>query len=50
MGASEMEIGIVGAGIVGLACAITLSNAGYKVRVLARDVPGDNNLNWASPW
>jgi D-amino-acid oxidase len=42
-------IGIVGAGITGLACAYVLSEK-YNVVVIARDLPGDMGLGWASPW
>ena len=43
------SIGIIGAGITGLAAAyILLSN--HKVTIIARDLPGDLGLNWASPW
>ncbi|KAJ5583479.1 hypothetical protein N7535_002099 [Penicillium sp. DV-2018c] len=45
-----MEIAIVGSGIIGLMSALTLTNAGYKVTIIARDLPGDENQNWASPW
>lgn len=44
------DIGVVGAGIIGLSCALRLSEAGYKVSVLARDLPGDDTTTWASPW
>jgi glycine/D-amino acid oxidase-like deaminating enzyme len=42
-------IGIIGAGITGLATAYVLS-ANHKVTIIARDLPGDLGLNWASPW
>ena len=40
---------IVGAGIIGLAAALVLS-ANHKVAIVARDLPGDLGLDWASPW
>lgn len=46
----ENHIGIVGAGVIGLTSALVLSEAGYKVSILARELPGDESKNWASPW
>lgn len=43
------SIGILGAGITGLATAYVLSSQ-YKVTIVARDLPGDLGLDWASPW
>ncbi|ETS76559.1 hypothetical protein PFICI_11946 [Pestalotiopsis fici W106-1] len=45
-----MRVGILGAGIVGLACALKFVDAGYSVIVVARDLPGDASQDWASPW
>jgi glycine/D-amino acid oxidase-like deaminating enzyme len=45
----EEPIGIIGAGITGLATAYVLSS-NHKVTIIARDLPGDLGLNWASPW
>ncbi|CAI7655244.1 unnamed protein product [Penicillium manginii] len=45
-----MEVGIIGSGIIGLLSALTLTDAGYKVTVVARDLPGDETQDWASPW
>ncbi|KAI0168286.1 putative D-amino acid oxidase [Pestalotiopsis sp. NC0098] len=44
------RIGILGAGIVGLSCALRLVDAGYNVTIVARDLPGDASQDWASPW
>ncbi|GAA5875455.1 hypothetical protein JCM16303_000632 [Sporobolomyces ruberrimus] len=42
---------VVGAGVIGLSTAIKLQDAGYRVSVVARDLPGDRKgINWASPW
>jgi hypothetical protein len=43
------RIGIIGAGITGLASAWVLSSK-YHVTIVARDMPGDLGLDWASPW
>jgi len=43
------SVGILGAGITGLATAYVLSSK-YKVTIVARDLPGDLGLDWASPW
>jgi hypothetical protein len=43
------SIGILGAGITSLATAYVLSSK-YKVTIVARDLPGDLGLDWASPW
>lgn len=42
-------VGILGAGITGLATAYVLSSD-YKVTIVARNLPGDLGLDWASPW
>ncbi|OAA59024.1 NAD(P)-binding domain protein [Niveomyces insectorum RCEF 264] len=44
------EVGIVGAGIIGLTSALALSRAGYRVGIVARNLPGDLSTEWASPW
>lgn len=44
------DVGIVGGGVVGLACALLLVEAGYTVTVVARELPGDMTTNWSSPW
>ncbi|KAL3420873.1 putative FAD dependent oxidoreductase [Phlyctema vagabunda] len=43
------SIGIIGAGITGLACASVLCSK-YDVTIVARDLPGDLGTDWASPW
>ena len=44
------DVGIVGAGIIGLTTASALVEAGYRVAVIARDLPGDMTTQWSSPW
>jgi glycine/D-amino acid oxidase-like deaminating enzyme len=43
------SIGILGAGITGLATAYVLASK-HNVTIVARDLPGDLGLGWASPW
>ncbi|PYH95474.1 nucleotide-binding domain-containing protein [Aspergillus ellipticus CBS 707.79] len=38
------------AGVIGLSSAIQLSRQGYRVTVLARELPGDFDIDYASPW
>lgn len=45
-----VEVGIIGSGVIGLLSALTLTDAGYKVTIVARDLPGDETQDWASPW
>lgn len=44
-----MDVIIIGSGIIGLFSILVLTDAGYKVTIVARDIPGDENQNWASP-
>ncbi|OOQ84040.1 FAD dependent oxidoreductase superfamily [Penicillium brasilianum] len=44
------QVIIVGAGVLGLSCAVQLSRSGYTVTVIARDLPGDSHIDYASPW
>lgn len=44
------EITVVGGGIIGLASALLLAEEGLKVSLLARDLPGDGGVGWASPY
>ncbi|KAI3581770.1 putative FAD dependent oxidoreductase [Fusarium oxysporum f. sp. albedinis] len=45
-----MNIGIIGSGVIGLSISLVLAEAGYHVKVIARELPGDSSLLWASPW
>lgn len=45
-----MDVAIISSGIIGLMSALTLTDAGFNVIIVARDIPGDDNKNWASPW
>ncbi|EME45255.1 hypothetical protein DOTSEDRAFT_52578 [Dothistroma septosporum NZE10] len=41
---------ILGAGVIGLTNAVFLSEAGYRVTVIAAHVPGDSSIEYTSPW
>ncbi|GAB1311022.1 D-amino-acid oxidase [Madurella fahalii] len=48
---------VIGAGVIGLSCAILLQEAGYTVTIVARDFPGPfetmdpvAQINYTSPW
>lgn len=38
------------AGVVGLQTAITLLEEGYKVSIIAKHWPGDESVEYTSPW
>lgn len=38
------------AGVVGLQTALSLVEAGYAVKVIAKDVPGDTDKHYSSTW
>jgi glycine/D-amino acid oxidase-like deaminating enzyme len=44
------HVAIVGAGVVGLSIALFLSDIGYNVDIVARNLPGDKSTEWSSPW
>ncbi len=42
---------VVGAGLSGMTCAVTLAEAGFEVQVMARDLPGESASSIAvTPW
>ncbi|PYH84681.1 FAD dependent oxidoreductase [Aspergillus uvarum CBS 121591] len=41
---------IVGAGVIGLSCAIRLAQSGHRVTIISRELPGDFHIDYASPW
>ncbi|KAK5998858.1 D-amino-acid oxidase [Cladobotryum mycophilum] len=43
------HIVVIGAGVLGLTCALQLSKQGHHVTVLARELPGDWTVDYASP-
>ncbi|KAK4695924.1 D-amino-acid oxidase, partial [Lecanoromycetidae sp. Uapishka_2] len=48
---AESHIVVVGAGVAGLTSALLLSrNANYKITVAAKHMPGDYDIEYASPW
>lgn len=36
--------------MLGLTAAYRLSKGGYKITIIAQDLPGDSSINYASPW
>ena len=46
----DEHVVVVGAGIIGLASSLLLAEDGFKVTVVARELPGDGGTRWASPW
>ncbi|GAA6012521.1 hypothetical protein JCM10207_009028 [Rhodosporidiobolus poonsookiae] len=49
--AMDKTVVVLGAGVIGLTCALTLAKKGYRVHVVARDLPEDTtSQNFASPW
>ncbi|KAK4052589.1 hypothetical protein OIO90_004217 [Microbotryomycetes sp. JL221] len=45
------QVVCVGAGVIGLTCSLALARKGYKVRIVARDLPQDKDSQaFASPW
>lgn len=51
---TSMDVTIVGAGIVGVCCALSLQERGYKVHLIDQGAPGDGatygNAGVISPW
>ncbi|KAM3416138.1 hypothetical protein BST61_g7746 [Cercospora zeina] len=50
MASQQSHILIIGAGVIGLSNAVFLSEDGYKVTVIAAHVPGDESVEYTSPW
>ncbi|KAK0630095.1 hypothetical protein B0T17DRAFT_615792 [Bombardia bombarda] len=55
----QQHIVVIGAGVIGLSCALHLQSAGYAVTIVARDLPAPfeticlsprSHINYASPW
>ncbi|OOO04438.1 hypothetical protein OAory_01052850 [Aspergillus oryzae] len=45
-----MDVTIIGSSVISLLSALVLTHAQYKVTIIASDLPGDQNQDWASPW
>ncbi|ORY02214.1 nucleotide-binding domain-containing protein [Basidiobolus meristosporus CBS 931.73] len=45
-----MTVVVIGAGVIGLTSALVLQNAGYKVRIVAAQLPGEFHPDYTSPW
>ena len=41
---------LASAGVTGLTSAVFLAEAGYEVTVVAAHVPGDESIEYTSPW
>ncbi|KAF2838956.1 D-amino acid oxidase [Patellaria atrata CBS 101060] len=51
MASQEVNITVLGAGVVGLTSALLLSrNPKYRITVVAKHMPGDYDIEYASPW
>ncbi|KAJ2971169.1 hypothetical protein NQ176_g7828 [Zarea fungicola] len=46
---SNNHIAIIGAGVIGLSIALQLARRGYRVTIIARELPGDWDIDYASP-
>jgi len=48
---SKQRVTVIGAGVVGLTCALRLAENGFDVDIVARDHPADlDSQQFASPW
>ncbi|KAL1405782.1 D-amino acid oxidase [Vanrija albida] len=48
---AQDEVVVVGAGVIGLTTALILARRGYKVHVVAKNLPEDElDQDWSSPW
>lgn len=47
---SRKHILVLGAGVTGLTSALFLAEAGHDVTILAAHVPGDESIEYTSPW
>ncbi|GAA5982585.1 hypothetical protein JCM11641_002591 [Rhodosporidiobolus odoratus] len=48
---SNKRVVVLGAGVIGLTCALHLAKSGYAVHIIARDLPEDStSQGFASPW
>ncbi|KAK6389350.1 D-amino acid oxidase, partial [Oleoguttula sp. CCFEE 5521] len=44
------NIVVLGAGVSGLTTALLLARKGHKVTIIAKHMPGDYDIEYASPW
>ncbi|MGB1252796.1 MAG: FAD-dependent oxidoreductase [Candidatus Promineifilaceae bacterium] len=45
---NKEQITIIGCGVIGMSAGIRLLEAGYKVQIVARDLPPNTTSNWAA--
>ncbi|KAE9366356.1 nucleotide-binding domain-containing protein [Stipitochalara longipes BDJ] len=50
MGSAGKTIVVIGAGVTGLQTSISLLQAGYRVFIIAKHLPGDESIEYTSPW
>ncbi|CZT14890.1 uncharacterized protein RCC_12004 [Ramularia collo-cygni] len=48
--APSHHVVVIGSGVIGLTNAVFLAEAGYSVTIIAAHVPGDQSIEYASPW
>ncbi|EME84723.1 uncharacterized protein MYCFIDRAFT_210959 [Pseudocercospora fijiensis CIRAD86] len=48
--ASKAHVVVIGAGVIGLTNAVFLAEAGYIVTIIAAHVPGDESIEYTSPF
>lgn len=48
--APNQHVVVIGAGVIGLTNAVFLAQAGYLVTIIAAHVPGDESIEYTSPW
>jgi len=46
----QTPVVVVGCGVAGLSAAYQLADAGYIVTILAKELPGENNIMYTSDW
>ncbi len=50
MGLGDHDVVVIGAGVIGLTCAVSLAEAGARVRVLAESIPGVTSTAAGALW
>lgn len=50
METQKKVIVVIGAGVIGLQTSISLLEAGYRVCIIGKHLPGDESIEYTSPW